>query len=218
MSTPVGELEGLRERKKRVMRETIAGAAMTLFQLHGFDAVTVADVARAADVSTKTIFNYFPTKEDLVFHSDERRAALVAAIRDRPAGESLVAPFRRRTLAFLERVATEPVDSILLVPRLVAGSAALRDRLVVGWEEEAAVLAPVIAAEAGAPAEDLVAAVVARTLAWTHRLAFRAAFHRLLEGEEQVAVAGDVREQAMRAYDVLEAGLAGYAVKGARAG
>jgi hypothetical protein len=116
----------------------------------------------------------------------------------------------------MERVEADPVDSILLVPRLVAGSAALRDRLVVGWEEEAAVLAPVIAAEAGAPAEDLVAAVVARTLAWTHRLAFRAAFHRLLEGEEQGAVASDVREQAIRAYDVLEAGLAGYAVKGGR--
>ena len=58
--------EGLRERKKRQTHEAIAEAAMALFVEHGFDAVTVADVARAADVSEKTVFNYFPAKEDLV--------------------------------------------------------------------------------------------------------------------------------------------------------
>ena len=79
--------EGLRERKKRQTREAIAQAAMALFVEHGFDAVTVADVARAADVSEKTVFNYFPAKEDLVLHGgEERRAALIEAIRTRPAG------------------------------------------------------------------------------------------------------------------------------------
>jgi AcrR family transcriptional regulator len=213
MAATVSGPEGLRERKKRQMRETIAGAAMALFEADGFDAVTVADIARAADVSGKTIFNYFPAKEDLVFHIDERRAALVAAIRARPAGESVVAPFRRTTMAFLDRVETDPVESITRVPRLVAGSLALRNRLFLGWEEEAAVLAPVIAAEAGEAAEDLVPAVVARTLAWTHRLAFRAVFARLLAGEDQLAVAADVRIQATRTYDLLEAGLGGYGIK-----
>jgi hypothetical protein len=52
--------------------------------------------------------------------------------------------------------------------------------------------------------------VVARTLAWTHRLTFRAAFMRLLAGEDQRTVAADLRAQATRAYDLLEAGLAGY--------
>jgi len=70
--------EGLRERKKRQTREAIAQAAMALFVEHGFDAVTVADVARAADVSEKTVFNYFPAKEDLVLlGGEERRAATV---------------------------------------------------------------------------------------------------------------------------------------------
>src|ERR1700754_5119358 len=69
-------MEGLRERKKRQTQEAIAGAAMELFLEHGFDAVTVADVARAADVAEKTVFNHFPTKEDLVFfRSDDRLAA-----------------------------------------------------------------------------------------------------------------------------------------------
>src|SRR5204862_4209327 len=97
--------EGLRERKKRQTRETIAHAAMALFAEHGFDAVTVADVARAADVSDKTVFNYFAAKEDLVLHGgEERRAALIEAIRSRPAGTSMVEPFRAASLEFVERV------------------------------------------------------------------------------------------------------------------
>ena len=60
----------------------------------------------------------------------------------------------------------------------------------------------------------LLAMVVARTLAWTHRLTFRAAFMRLLAGEDQRTVAADLREQATRAYDLLEAGLGGYGVAG----
>src|SRR4051812_50049663 len=85
--------EGLRERKKRQTRETIAHAAMALFAAHGFDAVTVADVARAADVSEKTVFNYFPAKEDLVLHGgEERRAAGIEAVRAPPGGAALRRP------------------------------------------------------------------------------------------------------------------------------
>jgi AcrR family transcriptional regulator len=206
--------EGLRQRKKRQTREAIAHAAMALFAEHGFDAVTVADVARAADVSEKTVFNHFATKEDLVLHGgEERRAALIAAIRTRPAGTSVVEPFRAATMQFVDRVEHDPVESIVGVPRLVAGSRSLRDRLFLSWEEEAARLAPVIAEETGAPEGDLLPAVSARALSWTHRLVFRAAFQRLLAGEDQRAVAADLREQARRAYEALERGLAGYGVK-----
>jgi AcrR family transcriptional regulator len=192
--------EGLRERKKRQTREAIAAAAMALFRERGFDAVTIADIARAADVSEKTIFNYFPAKEDLVFREGgERRAAIIQAIRDRAAGES--------------RVARDPVEEIVAIPRLVAGSTALRNRLFLGWEEESAVLGPVLAEESGEPEDHLAPVVVARTLAWTHRMTFRAAFERLLAGEDQRAVAADLRAQADRAYDLLEAGLAGYGVR-----
>lgn len=55
---------GLRERKKRQTRELIAAVAHRLFGERGFDAVTVAEVARAADVSEGTVYNHFPTKED----------------------------------------------------------------------------------------------------------------------------------------------------------
>jgi AcrR family transcriptional regulator len=207
--------EGLRERKKRQTRAAIADAALRLFAAHGFDAVTVADVARAADVSEKTVFNYFPAKEDLVLHrGEERRAALIEAIRTRAPGVSIVEPFRAATLQFVDSVEHDPVESIVALPRLVAQSRSLRDRLFLGWEEEAARLTPVIAEETGAAEGDLVPAVMARTLAWTHRLVFRAGFQRLLAGEDQRVVAADLRDQAHRAYEALERGLAGY---GARA-
>jgi AcrR family transcriptional regulator len=207
--------EGLRERKKRQTRAAIADAALRLFAAHGFDAVTVADVARAAEVSEKTVFNYFPAKEDLVLHrGEERRAALIEAIRTRAPGVSIVEPFRAATLQFVDSVEHDPVESIVALPRLVAQSRSLRDQLFLGWEEEAARLTPVIAEETGAAEGDLVPAVMARTLAWTHRLVFRAGFQRLLAGEDQRVVAADLRDQAHRAYEALERGLAGY---GARA-
>src|SRR5436853_609935 len=67
---PMRNPEGLRERKKRKTRESIANAAARLFTERGFEVVTVAEVARAAEVSEQTVFNYFPTKEDLVFDRD----------------------------------------------------------------------------------------------------------------------------------------------------
>jgi AcrR family transcriptional regulator len=206
--------EGLRERKKRATRETILLRAMTLFGEHGYDSVTVADIARAAGVSEKTVFNYFPAKEDLVFNEGQtRRDALIDAIRTRPPGASLVEPFRRQTEELIARVELGPDPRITAIPRLVAGSAVLRERLFIGWEREAALLTPVVAEETGSAPDDLVPGVVARSLAWTHRLVFRAAFSRLIAGEDQHALAADLREQSRRAYDQLEQGLHDYGVR-----
>jgi AcrR family transcriptional regulator len=207
----VAATEGLRERKKRETREAITRAAWKLFARRGFDAVTVADIARAANVSDKTVFNYFPTKEDLVFGAGmQRTAALIEAVRTRPPGASIVEPFRRWTMDYLDRVEHDPVDALTAIPRLVMRSDQLRARLFVGWEQEAALLGPVIAGEVGESDDSLIPMVVARTLAWTHRVIFRAAFTRLMEGEDQTVVASDLREEARRAYELLEEGLAGY--------
>jgi AcrR family transcriptional regulator len=202
--------EGLRERKKRATRETIAAAAMDLFMERGFDEVTVAEVAEAAEVSEKTVFNYFPTKEELVFHPRAAwREELIEMIRERPAGTSIVEPFRHWTLHHLDGVETRPVKETVAVPRLIMGSKTLRDRLFLAWEEEATLLAPVIAEQTGDD-DLLVPTIVARALAWTHRLVFRAAFTRVMAGESRRRVAADLRIQANRAYDALENGLKNY--------
>jgi AcrR family transcriptional regulator len=198
---------GLRERKKQRTREEIAAAAMRLFLERGFDAVTVAEIARTADVSEKTVFNYFPSKEDLVVHrGQEMMEATIEAIRETAPGESVVTPFRRLTEALLDAVEHEPVESIVAVPRLVMGSETLRQRLFLGWEREAAALMPAIAEAAGLDSGDVVAGVMARSLSWTHRLIFRAAFTRLLDGEDQREVAAALRVEAASAYDALQRG------------
>src|SRR5947209_13197856 len=91
---------GLRERKKQRTRQLIAESARRLFAERGFEAVPVTGIARAAEVSEATVFNYFPTKEDLVYwrlgtFEDE----LLATIRDRDTGESALSAFRRFILA-----------------------------------------------------------------------------------------------------------------------
>src|SRR5437867_7574347 len=91
---------GLRERKKQQTRQLIARTARRLFAEKGFEAVTVAEVARAADVSEATVFNYFPTKEDLFYSGLESfEDELLEAIRERATGESVLTAFRRFVLA-----------------------------------------------------------------------------------------------------------------------
>src|SRR6202795_2925587 len=72
------QAEGLRERKKRLMRQQLSDTATRMFLERGFDAVRVSEVAEACGVSEKTVFNYFPTKESLVL---DRLEAMVASLR-----------------------------------------------------------------------------------------------------------------------------------------
>src|SRR5919201_1893726 len=83
---------GLRERKKQRTRELIADTARELFLERGFDAVTVAEIARKADVDTKTVYNYFPSKPELFYHRlEEFEQAMVHAVKARDVGMSLLA-------------------------------------------------------------------------------------------------------------------------------
>src|SRR5580693_5548638 len=81
--------EGLRERKKRLTRQQISDVATTLFLVRGFDNVKVSEVAEIVGVSEQTVYNYFPTKESLVFdRADEGIARLASALREREREES----------------------------------------------------------------------------------------------------------------------------------
>jgi AcrR family transcriptional regulator len=205
------ELPGRRERKKRATRDAIYIAARTLFMKKGFDAVTVAEIAHAADVSEKTVFNHFATKEDLALAgSQDRLERTLEALSLMLPGETVMDVFRRTTEANILVIEVDPVDQILAVPRMVRGSQALQDRLYIDFERDARTLGPAVARAVGVEEGDIVAALVARTFAWTNRLIFRMAVAGLLAGEDQKAVAARLRVEADRAYDQLSRGLADY--------
>jgi AcrR family transcriptional regulator len=203
--------EGLRERKKRATRAAIAATARRLFAERGFDTVTVAEIAAAADVSEKTVFNHFATKEDLAFAGrEERLERLLADVRRRPPGASVLDVFRATTNAMIDDLVAGTDDDLLAVPKIIRGSRALQQRLTMGWEEEATALTAVIAESAGAADADVVPAVVARTLSWTHRAVLGAALTALLAGEDREQLAARLRVTADRAYDQLAGGLGEY--------
>ena len=78
----------LRERKRDRTRRALIDAALDLFERNGYDGTTVADIAEAADIGTRTFFSYFASKEELLFpESDARVAAAVAAIANREPGD-----------------------------------------------------------------------------------------------------------------------------------
>src|SRR5882757_147495 len=86
---------GLRQRKKQRTRETIARAARELFAERGYHATTLPDIAEAADVSTRTIFAYFPSKEDILFAEFPlMKEALAEALAERPEGEEALETVR----------------------------------------------------------------------------------------------------------------------------
>ncbi|MDG5807142.1 TetR family transcriptional regulator [Streptomyces ossamyceticus] len=110
---------GLRERKKRRMYETVSEIAIELFLEKGFDAVPVAEIAAAAEISKPTLFRYFPAKEDLVLHriaDHETESARVVA--GRAEGESVVGALRAHFLAGLAR--RDPVTGLNDHPRVLA--------------------------------------------------------------------------------------------------
>jgi AcrR family transcriptional regulator len=81
-------VSGLRERKKQDTRAALRDAALHLTAARGLDAVTVEDIAEAADVSTRTFFNYFPSKEDAVIGLESAGMdLLIEALHARPADE-----------------------------------------------------------------------------------------------------------------------------------
>jgi AcrR family transcriptional regulator len=89
------ETTGLRERKKQRTRELIASVALELFARRGYHATTVADIAAAAEVSERTVFTYFATKEDILFADHAvLRDRLAAVLDGRPAGASALDTLR----------------------------------------------------------------------------------------------------------------------------
>src|SRR5215471_9812601 len=152
---------GLRELKKEQTRQHIADTAFRLFADRGFDQVTVAEIAREAQVAEATVFNYFPSKEDLFYSRFEAFSARLAdAVRDRDPGESALTAFRRALMdegglvAQVEAGDAEALARLRTVNRVIAASPALLAREHQAIARSADDLAALLAAEAAAPAEE----------------------------------------------------------------
>lgn len=209
---------GLRERKKQQTRRSLADTARHLFAQRGFEQVSVAEVARAADVSVATVFNYFPTKEDLVYDGLERfEEQLLAAIRDRPAGEPALAAFRRFVLeqrGFFAAADPESAAELLAVTRMVAASPALLAREHEIFARYTSSLARLLAEETHAGAGDPRPAVAAAAMIGVHRALIAYVRERVRSHDPDIRrLARDTRAYGTRALALLEEGLGDYAPK-----
>ncbi|GAA1082420.1 TetR family transcriptional regulator [Kitasatospora arboriphila] len=139
----VDGMPGLRERKKQRTRAAISDAAIALFLEHGFNQVSVAQVAEAAEVSKRTLFAYFPTKEDLVLHRlADHEAEAARVVRGRPPGTAPLDELRAHFLRGLHE--RDPITGlndhphVLRLTRMIQDApslAARMDRFKAGAEQ-----------------------------------------------------------------------------------
>ncbi|WP_406674083.1 helix-turn-helix domain-containing protein [Nonomuraea sp. N2-4H] len=199
-------MSGLRELKKQRTRAAIADTALELFLARGFDEVTVAEVARAAGVSDATVFNYFRTKEDLVFERLDRFwTRLIAAIEHRPDGQGVV----DATEAFLldqepTSLSAEGDERLAGISRMIAASPALLARERASYDHAATALAEVIArttalGEHAATAAHLILGVHKSLVAYTRE--------QVLAGATGQALADRVAARTRSGYALLRRGL-----------
>ncbi|MFF9809039.1 TetR family transcriptional regulator [Streptomyces coeruleorubidus] len=188
---------GLRERKKQRMYQVLSDIAIRLFLEKGFDAVSVAEVAAAAEISKPTLFRYFPAKEDLVLYriaDHEGEAARVAA-----EGEPVEA-LRRHFLEGLER--SDPVTGLNDDPRVLAfhkllyGTPSLVARAYAHQERAEAALAEVLGG-------DLDARLAAGQIMAVRRILAMENWRRIAAGERVEDVRPDAVAAAERAFGRL---------------
>lgn len=206
---------GLRERKKQQTRQAIFEAARRLFADRGFDEVTVAEIATAAEVSEVTVFNYFPSKEDLFYGGMQFfEEELLEAVRSRPRGESALKALRRRLLESSDGLRTrERIAAIIKAAKMVSASSSLvaREREIV--ERYTRRLAELLAAETKTRPDDVEAMAAAAAMIGAHRAIVEDVRRRVLAGRRGTALVEDARSQIRRAFGRLERGLGDYAVK-----
>jgi AcrR family transcriptional regulator len=206
---------GLRERKKQQTRDLIAGTARRLFTERGFESVTVAQIAQEADVAEATVFNYFPTKEDLFYSRLEAfEEDLLTAVRERGPGVPVLDAFRDFLLARRGVFAMnapggddEATEQLRTVTRVITESPALLARERQVFARYADALAALIADETGSSRGDVAPRVVAYALLGTHRALIDFVRERALAGARASQISREVRVQARRAFAQLEHGL-----------
>ncbi|MFI6922406.1 TetR/AcrR family transcriptional regulator [Nonomuraea spiralis] len=183
---------GRRERKKVQTRRALAEAAVRLFAEHGYDGVTVAQIADEADVSVATLFAHVPAGKDaLIFDDgDERHVWLATAVRDRPAGQSVLEALRRCLAARGPFAAALPPEQ-RRKRDLIVRTPALREYSRRLWIAAERPLAEAIAAATGREAADMTVRALARYV---------------LEIPELAGAEPDPRAALDAVFDLLESG------------
>ena len=209
---------GLRERKKQQTRQLLAETARRLFAERGFENVSIVEIARAADVSEATVFNYFPTKEDLVYVGLEAfESDLLRAVRERPAGEAVIDAFARFVLAQRGLLAARDEQSakeLLSVGRMIAASPALLAREEQIFARYTRALARLIADELHASEGDLRPYVTASALIGVHRALLDYAREQLTrEPLDRARLSRELRRRGQATLELLRRGIGSYAPK-----
>ena len=205
--------QGLRERKKQQTRDRLRSVARELFVERGFDQVTVAEVALAADVSEATAFNYFPRKEDLFFGGlEEFEEQLLDAIRLRGPGETVLTAFGRFVLQPRGLLAAKDpgsVERLASITRVIDGSPALLAREQQIFSHFTDSLAALLASERGARPDAIEPWVLANALMGVHRALVSYTRGRIIAGTRNPGLSREVRAQGRAALAALERGLGG---------
>ncbi|QCX77486.1 HTH-type transcriptional repressor Bm3R1 [Streptomyces sp. YIM 121038] len=204
---------GLRQLKKRRTQQTISDTAVALFLERGFDKVSVAEVAAAAEVSKPTLFRYFPAKEDLVLHRfadhEDEAARVVTARGDR----SPLTALRDHFHAGLDR--HDPVTGlcdhpdVLAFHRLLYGTPSLMGRLYAYQDRAERALARALAAPAAEASLD--ARLAAAQILAVQRVLALENWRGIAAGERAAVLLPRARTAAGQAFAHLATGLPHYA-------
>lgn len=210
--------EGLRERKKRQTRQYISDVATGLFLEKGFDAVTIAEIAAASDVSVNTVYNYFPAKEDLFFDRSQGIVDLLSRyVRARDTGESAAAAVLRELRADVEGVSPriglmEGYDRFM---KVVHGAHTLRSRLWYIQQEVLENLELTLREETGAAAGDPLPELVAGHIAWSHSTLMAWIGREMVKGRAPAEVSRDALVLLEEIEGLLSEKVLNYAVRDA---
>jgi AcrR family transcriptional regulator len=195
---------GLRERKKAQTRRHIADTAAQLFAEHGYDQVSIVDVARAAEVSDQTVYNYFPAKQDLAFdRAEEIRDLYAQTVLER--GE--VSPANAlRTLA-LEHIERHRGADLELargaLPALCVSSPTIRRLTLEAYDQHAEVIAAAIT-ETCPAVHPAIARAHAAALVSVFQLLFERIGRSVVDGTSPAAVADELTPAVEAVFDDLD--------------
>jgi AcrR family transcriptional regulator len=208
--------EGLRERKKRQTKQFISDVATGLILERGFEDVTMAQIAEAADVSVNTVYNYFPDKADLFFDRGEDVVdRLAGVIRNRAPGESAVAAVLRSMRTELDAVS----PALGLVPgfsrfmRVCHASPSLSARLWRMQQQAQDRVARTLYAETRAAADDLMPELVAGQIAWIQNTVMNSIGRAMVAEDDPAGAARAARAKVDAMEGLLSPPVLNYATK-----